>query len=81
MLAGLRRIDVLDRQSHDTSIVLYPASEVFQPKKEKYPLWTPLKRKRTTCKSRENLSGLFLPQRDPDNSCVLTHASKEDKPR
>jgi hypothetical protein len=25
--------------------------------KEKYPLWTPLKRKEKACKTRENLSG------------------------
>jgi len=30
-------------------------------KKEKYPLWTPLKRKENACKARENLSGPFPP--------------------
>jgi hypothetical protein len=34
--------------------------------KEKYPLWTPLKRKETVCKARENLSRpVSCPQRRP----------------
>ena len=48
--------------------------------KEKYPLWTPLKRKKS-CKARESQRAVPARNAHPDKYCALTRTELEAKPR